>query len=235
MDGLHGVVLERSQLCRRLRDGGEIVTESMSGPSAFLAWSGLAALIGGVLTVVLDVWDFLLTGDQPVSVAATSGAWTALHVGYLVADVLILLALVGIWRGQAAKAGAVGVAGFLLAFAGTVMLASLEWSTAFLFPWVAESAPEILDSDPSGAAMAGFIVTFVLLLVGWILFCVASLSARVYPRGPVWLLIVGTITVLVLGVADAPFLDVVWGTALAWLGWEVWSKARETRAITVTM
>jgi len=51
----------------------------------------------------------------------------------------------------------------------------------------------------------------------------------------VWLLIVGTITVLVLGVADAPFLDVVWGTALAWLGWEVWSKARETRAITVTM
>lgn len=211
------------------------MTDSMSRASAFLEWSGLAALIGGVLTVVLDMWDFVLTGDQPVSVVATSGSWTGVHVGYLVADVLILLALVGIWRGQAAEAGAVGVAGFLLAFAGTVMLASLEWSTAFLFPWLAESAPEILDSDPSGTALAGFIAIFLLFVVGWILFAVATLRARVYPRGPLWLLIVGTITVLILGTADAPFLDVLWGLALAWLGYEVWSGARETRAVTVEM
>ncbi|MGA7228055.1 MAG: hypothetical protein WBZ40_04900 [Acidimicrobiia bacterium] len=208
------------------------MTGSISETSGFLKWAGLAALVGGVLTVVLDVGDFVLRGDQPVSVTATAGWWIVLHGGYLLADLLILIALVGIWRGQARQAAALGVAGFLIAFAGTAMLAGLEWSTAFLFPWFAESVPEILDADPSGTALAGYIVTVLLAIVGWILFGVASLRARVYPRGPVWLLILGTVILLALGSADAPFLDTVWGLGLAWLGYEIWSVARKTRQVT---
>lgn len=199
--------------------------------SGFLEWCGLAALVGGTLTVLLDVWNFVLTRDQPVSVTAVTGGWTLLHASYLIADVLILLALVGIWLGQAKRAGAPGVAGFALAFFGTVMLASLEWSTAFLFPWLARSSPGLLDAEPSGTALAGFIVTVLLVTVGWLIFGVASLRARVYRRGPVWLLIAGTVGVLVLGFADAPFLDVLWGLGLAWLGYEVWSGTREASAV----
>ncbi|MGA9596120.1 MAG: hypothetical protein WBV06_08190 [Acidimicrobiia bacterium] len=204
----------------------------MRETSEFVRWSGLAALVAGVVTVVLDVADFILTRDQLIDVAAVTSGWMVLHVSYLIADVLILIALAGIWLHQAKQAAGLGVAGFLIAFAGTVMLASLEWSTAFLFPWIAKSAPGLLDTDPSGTAVAGFIVTFSLLVVGWILFGVASLRARVYPRGPVWLLILGTIVVLVLGAADAPFLDVLWGLGLAWLGYGIWSGARETSDVT---
>ena len=201
----------------------------------YLAWLGEqpeTTVLMGALTVALDVWDFVLTGDQTVGVAATASAWTALHVSYLLADVLILIALAGIWLGQAKRAGALGVTGFVVAFVGTVMLASLEWSTAFLFPWLAESAPGLLDADPTGTALAGFVVTVLLLTVGWILFGVASLRARVYPRGPIWLLILGTVGVLALGSADAPFLDVMWGLGLAWLGFAIWSGARKAKAIT---
>ena len=118
-----------------------------------------------------------------------------------------------------------GWLGFLIAFTGTVMLASLEWSTAFLFPGLAESAPEFLDGDPSGTALAGFLATVLLLTVGWLLFGLASLRAGVLPRGPVSLLLAGTVIVLVLGFADAPFIDVVWGLGLAWLGYTLWSDA----------
>ncbi len=199
--------------------------------STFIRWSGLAALVGGLLSVGLDLWDFLLNGDQLVSVTALNGSWIVLHASYLAADLLILLALVGMWLVQAAPAGALGVVGFLMAFAGTVMLTSLEWSTAFLFPWVAASAPGLLDSDPTGSAIAGFIVTVLLAMGGWLIFAVASLRAGVLPRGPVWLLVAGTITVLVLGTAGAPFLDVVWGLGLAWIGYTLWSGTWQAHTV----
>jgi len=199
--------------------------------SSIIKWGGLAAIVGGVLTLGLDLWDFVLTGDQPVSVNALASGWIALHIAYLVADVLVLLALGAMWLAQSKLAGALGLVGFLIAFAGTVMLASLEWSTAFLFPWLAESAPDLLDGDPSGAAFAGFIFTVLLVTVGWLLFGVASLRARVLPRGPVWLLMAGVVIILVLGAADAPFIDVVWGLGLAWLGYSLWSGVWQTRDV----
>ena len=105
--------------------------------SNLIRWSGLAALVGSVLLVVLDVVEFVLVGDQPDSVAAATSAWVILQVSFIVAIVLISLGLVGLYARQAEQAGTLGLIAFLVAFIGTVMTSGAQWSTAFIAPALA--------------------------------------------------------------------------------------------------
>ena len=66
-----------------------------------------------------------------------------------------------------ATTGALGLAGFLVAFAGTTLLAGDWWFEAFVGPVIAQAAPQILDLPPGGWLLAGGISTFVLFAIGW--------------------------------------------------------------------
>ena len=87
---------------------------------------------------------------------------------------------------------------------------------------VPDFAPEFLDQvaeAPPGIVAAGFISTFTLFGLGWLLFGAASLRARVVPAIPVWLLMIGAILGLVSRIAGLGVPGVLFGVALAWLGW----------------
>ncbi len=188
-----------------------------------IRWCGLAALVGSVLLIVLDVVEFALIGDQPESVAAATSALIIVRVSFIVAIVLIFLGLVGLYTRQAEQAGALGLTAFLVAFTGTAMVFGVQWSAAFIGPWVAEAAPELLDAEPSGMLAAGFILSFALLALGWLLFGLASLRARVLPRGAAVLLMVGAVLLFVILSLELPGSTVVFGAALAWMGYALWS------------
>jgi hypothetical protein len=191
--------------------------------SNLIRWSGLAALVGGVLLVVVDVVEFVLIGGQPESVAAATSALIIVRVSFIVAIVLILMGLVGLYARQAEQAGILGLIAFLVAFIGTVMVAGLQWSAAFIGPWLAGVAPELLDTEPSGMLAAGFILSFVLLALGWLLFGLASLQAKVLPRGAAVLLMVGAVLLFVILLLDFPGSTVVFGAACVWSGYFVWT------------
>lgn len=195
--------------------------------SNLIRWSGLATFIGGILVVVINVTFFVLIGDQPESVAAATSTWVILFVLSLVATVLVFLGLVGLYAYQAETAGTLGLVAFLVAFIGTALFFGFIWADTFVVPPLAQAAPEFLDADSSGVLAVGIILTFVLFALGWLLFGLASLLARVLPRWAAVLLMIGVVLSYVLGVLALPFSEVVFGAALAWMGYAVWIGAGE--------
>lgn len=195
--------------------------------SNLIRWSGLAALVGGVLLAIFDVLEFVFIGGQPESVAAAAGAVIIVRVLFIAAIMLIILGLVGLYAYQAQQAGTLGLIAFLVAFIGSVMASGVQWSAAFIGPWLAEAAPELLDTEPSGMLATGFVLSFVLLALGWLLFGFASLQARVLPRGAAILLVVGAVLSFVILLLEFPGASVVFGAALAWMGYALWSAAGE--------
>ncbi|HZD57688.1 MAG TPA: hypothetical protein VE136_13225 [Anaerolineales bacterium] len=60
--------------------------------------------------------------------------------------------------------------------------------------------------------------------LGWFLIGLASLQARVLPRGPAVLLVVGAVLHFVILLLEIPGYSLVFGAALAWMGYALWSE-----------
>jgi hypothetical protein len=112
------------------------------------------------------------------------------------------------------RVGILGFVGFLVAFIGTAFALVLNWAEVFFAHTLAEVAPELLDEGPSGRFALGFALSFPMFSLGWLLFGVATLRARTYPRIAAILLIVGAVITFV----PIPGTGVVLGLAVAWLG-----------------
>jgi hypothetical protein len=124
--------------------------------------------------------------------------------------------------------GSLGAIAFLVAFTGTVMVSGVDWSSAFMAPWLAEiTAPGVLDAEPTGIFIAGILITFVLFSAGYFLFGLVSLQAEVLPRGAAVLLMVGAVLFFAMALFELGFEGVVLGAAIAWLGYALWSSAGE--------
>ncbi len=195
--------------------------------SNLMRWSGLAASVGGALFVVLDVAEFLLLGNQSYSEAAATGAWILVEGSFFLALVLIGLGLVGLYLRQARQAGALGLIGFVVAFLGGMMAAGSTWSETFFGAWLAQAAPELLDADPAGAVIAGVLMSYLLFALGWLLFGLASLRAGVLARGASILLMVGALWFVAGGLGELPFAGVLYGAAMAWMGFALWSDTAD--------
>ena len=196
--------------------------------SNLIRWSGLAAVVGAVLLIVLDLAEFIIIGGQPESAVAANSALVIVRVTYLMAITLMSLGLVGLYAIQTEQAGTLGLIAFLVTVIGIVMTAGAQWGAAFLGPWLAEEAPEILDTEPSAFFMAGLVVSFLLCALGWLLFGLASLRARVLPRRSSILLMVGAVLFFAMLFLELPGSTVVFGVALAWMGYALWAGAGET-------
>jgi hypothetical protein len=126
---------------------------------------------------------------------------------------------------QVEESGSLGLVAFVIASFGLVMNAGFLWGGAFIVPALTSAAPEFLDqvaTAPPTSVAVGFISTFVVFALGWLLFAVASLRARVLPAIPVWLLGLGAILGLVSRLAGFGIPGVLFGLSMAWLGWWLW-------------
>lgn len=199
-----------------------------------LRWSGLAALIGGVLLAILSALESVLFGSQPDSAAMASSAWIILEVVFIVAELLIILGLIGLYARQVEQSGSLGLIAFLVAFTGSVMVSGIDWGSAFMAPWLAETAPSgLLDAEPTGLFGAGILLTYLLFVLGWLLFGLVSLQAQVLPRGSAVLLMVGAILFLVMAFVEFGFEAVVFGAGVAWMGYALWSGPGSTERVSI--
>ncbi len=157
---------------------------------------------------------------------------------------LVLLGLVGLYARRPEAMGVLGLIAFLGTFFGGVLAQGAFWGTAFVTPAIAISAPESLESlqsEPPGVLIFGISLSFGLVNLGWILFGVAVLRAKIYPRLAALLLIAGAVVALLLlllagggrpgGVLQyvATASDILFFGAIAWMGF-VLLAGRETSA-----
>ena len=186
--------------------------------SALIRWGALAAILGGVLLVISDLWGLLMEGiggNQPFSEVARTASFAITQGLSLLAAVMILFALVGLNIRHSEEMGVLGGLGFVLAFFGTALVVGLSWALFFVAPSVAVEAPQFLDTEQvAGPLNAGFILTSLLLAVGWALFGIALLLARSYPR---WVAVVLIVAALIQFL-PFPGTGLVFGVAVALVG-----------------
>ena len=109
-------------------------------------------MVGGVLFVVGDLLGLTL-GDDFAEVAA-SGTFVVQQLLFLLATVLVLFGLFGLYTSQSEAAGVMGLVGFLLAFLGTALLAGLSWAQTFVVPFIATQSPALLETEPLGSILS---------------------------------------------------------------------------------
>jgi len=152
-----------------------------------LRWSGLAAMASGALMLVLAV---TLVLDQ-LTPALPDWPQVGLRLG---ANVLVVLALVGIFYALSPWTGKLGKAGIVLAVGGLLLL------IASFFP------------------LAGW----GLLLLGLLLFASASTRAGLRTGPGLWLWLLGSSLALLTGLMDKPILMALGmllsGCGQVWLG-----------------
>jgi len=178
--------------------------------SNLIRWGGLAVLLGGLLWGIQKIgWQLFIGVQDPH--AYPQPAATILWVIGLIAALLILLGLPALYVRQAHKAGLFGAIAFVVVFTGMALVTGNTYFGTFIQAGLVDL---IIMAEGAGltvqepvAAAVGFLVTLGLYLLGWVLFGLASLRARVLPRWAVALVMGG----LVLG-----FLFLA--TGLSWLG-----------------
>jgi len=175
---------------------------------------GLAALAGGVLIVITGLVGLIALDYEDFDETALTGAYAVTSLLYLLAVILVLGGLVGLYARQLEAAGSLGVFGFLLAFFGMALLVGAVWFQAIAAPTLALAVPGFFEDDPAGWLGWGMGLAYVLAALGWLVFGLATLRAHVYPRWAAILLIVGAV---LLGL-PVPGLEIVFAVAIAWLG-----------------
>ena len=187
-------------------------------------WAGLAALLAGVLLIFsdllrlyIDLVDPGLFGDLSLGGALGFGVDGSLGV---ILAVLMQLGLVGLYARQAKTAGILGLVGLVLATFGVQLSMGSSFVFAFIraivWPW---ETTEYFE-EPFGSVVVlglGFVL-------GCVLLGVAMLRGNFYPRVAAALFIVGA---LILPL-PLPLNDVIFGGAMAWLGYTLVQEGSES-------
>jgi hypothetical protein len=189
-------------------------------PSPLSRVAGPIALVAGALVVVTRLVIALTTPRDAEALAAY--VLTPTHainsVASIVAFALLALALVAGYEREANEAATAGVIAFGAALVGIVFMAGDWWFEAFAVPRMGELVPQLFDTFVGGRLQFGGVSSFVLFGIGWAMFGVASMRARVFPGGL-------AATILLSGILSGVPIGVVYlsgqailGLTIMWLG-----------------
>jgi len=162
--------------------------------STLFRLSGAALVLGGALGAA---GQLLHPADPegPAMLAAYAQASQPIHLMLFFAVMLVLLGLPGVYARQSEQTGLLGLVGFLLLFFGVPLVDLIHSVVDFaILPAVVEQAPDQAMSvvlaafeDPSWAILQ--MLGFPLLGLGVIVFGIATIRARVFPRWSGWVLV----------------------------------------------
>ena len=177
--------------------------------------AGQLALATGAAFALVDLarWAFTRPDDKLGMMA--DPLFLVANGAYFFAFVGLALGLVALHGQLAPRTGRFGLVAFVTALAGTMTQGGNMWFDGFAVPWLAAVAPQVFTAEPTITLQVGALAAYSLFALGWMLFGVAVLRARVVPAAiPVALVLGG-----VLGYQSglAPY-GVPLGLAVAALG-----------------
>src|SRR5215216_4257404 len=213
--------------------------------ATLIRWSGLLAVLGGILFPVAAIIH--PNGEDLAAVNMPN--WVPAHLLGFVSVTLMHLSLIGLYARQVKQAGWLGLVGFVLAFVGSAFAMVIQYVTSTVIPLIAAQAPALFDQamTPPPFAPPLFVLGFIL---GHVLFGVATIRAAVLPRWSGVLVISGILLVFLGEVSflgqglSAPALqqvfalirklhvivllgDLAFGLGLAWMGYSLWKEKRQ--------
>jgi hypothetical protein len=133
----------------------------------------------------------------------------------LIAMYVLLLALTALYWMEAKVVGGLGLAGYLIAFFGTMMVAGDWWYETFIGPVLRDRASAILEGSRPGLVLFGAFLTSAAFAVGWLIFGFSSYRAGIFPRGASILMMLGG---LVGAVALIVGSQIPLAIAVGWIG-----------------
>ena len=163
-----------------------------------------AALAPGpvsLLALLLFVTAAVVEGFESDLALARSPIASASSVAGLIGLILLVIALVGMAQRFASLQAGVGRVGVGIALVGTLLSIGGQWSTVFVVPGLARMDDATAEATTSGIPLvvAGFIASFLVLALGWILIAVALLKDEGVPRwAGVFLLVAAVICIVPL-------------------------------------
>ena len=186
------------------------------------------AIVAGALMIITRPVILFITpteiGDFKEFLLGTTHAVNS--VVSILAFALLVLALVALYDREARSSGAFGALAFGAAVVGTMFMTGDWWYEAFAVPRLVEVAPDAVENFVGGRLIIGGVTSFVLFGIGWVMYGVASMRARVIPRNiSITILVGGFLSGVPIGFA---YLSggVVLGLAFVWLG--VWMSRAPT-------
>jgi hypothetical protein len=187
---------------------------------------GIALMLGGVLHAVASI-PHLNNGD-PMSIE--SRLWTPLQVSFALSFLLIGVGALGVYLRQGEQTGWLGLIGVVLASFGSLLTVTTSFMWGLVTPYLAiqEATPRAPNDllGPKGAIPGVFklLLTYIfLLLPGFILTGITTISAGVLPPLAGWLVLIGIVVSqpgnMVSRLANLRNVGgVLFGIGLAWLG-----------------
>src|SRR5215213_3375026 len=157
------------------------------GLSRFVRAGAWAAIVSGLALATSLLLEWLVVPFEQLgqTEAYLTSSYLLSSGLRLLSTILLLWALLGIYGRQSRAAGTFGLWAFIVAFLGTALLAGNAWAEVFVWPTLAQVAPNMLSGQATEAPvylMSGIGLSFPLFGIGIILFGVAAFVARVYPR-----------------------------------------------------
>ena len=199
-----------------------------NGYSRFVRAGAWIAIASGVALVASLLLEWLVVPFEQLgqTEAYLTGSYLVSSGLRLLSTILLLWALIGIYERQARAAGTFGLWAFVVAFLGTALTAGNVWAEVFVWPTLAQVAPNMLSGQATEAGsylVSGISLSAPLLGLGMTLFGVATFRARVYPRWAPILLIVSIPLTIFLDPTPGSFQEsigqIMFGIAVAALGW----------------
>lgn len=195
-------------------------------PSQLIRTSGWAAALAGAFFILAEVLTpmLLVTNPDALSRVALTDRFVIQSMLTLLAAMLLLAGLVGLYAFQAREAGRLGAIGFSIAFFVTALMLGDFYANTFVTPVLAVGVPDALDvpNVPNAGVLSLWLpLEFGFLALAWLPFAVATVRARVYPRGAAWLLVVGALVALI----PLPYVNIPFDVAVAWLGFALMKRS----------
>ena len=200
-----------------------------------IRWAGVSAMVAGIFFVVVGLFHPLET-----LASVTTTRWLIVHSLATAMCFFGLLGMAGLYARQVKETGWLGLAGYLLLSLFYALTAPLTFAEVFILPPLATAAPTVVESflgiftGSTGAVHLGALATVfklsgVALILGGVLFGIATIRAGILPRGAAGLLAVGAAlspVAALLPEERKALVAVPVGLALAWLGYALWSERR---------
>ena len=193
------------------------------GMSRFVRAGAWAAMVSGVALVISTLLAWLVVpyehlGQTEAYLTTSYSVSSGLR---LLAFVLLAWGLIGIYGPQSRAAGTFGLWTFAFVFLGTALAAGNVWAEVFVYPTLAQVAPDMVSggftTEASSYMSTGLTLSYPLFFLGLILFAAATFWARLYPR---WIALL-----LIVSVPVTMFLDPTAGTFQESIGPALWGFA----------
>jgi hypothetical protein len=207
------------------------VAEKSAKSVGLLRWCGIALVSAGVLIAVAT--PLHPSRETAATIIASEAGLITAHALYTLAWLLVLLGLPGLYAAQRRSMGRLGLAGFLVAFTGTYLIA-VGGNFGFFAPVLAKAAPATLDAIEEYWPIAVLnVLAAITFIIGYLLLGVA-MTKTALPRWSGVLVAVGAPAHLLgagisLLVATAAWPVAILGAASLGLGL-AWAGYRMSRA-----